>query len=356
MSASGICDPYCSHKSVLCSFVDIALAPFCTRLPPVVTELFGSTNQHVSDPVLDRLRHATLGSYDVAGELGRGGMAIVYVARDMKLERTVAIKVMDPRLSLTHGMADRFLQEARIAARLQHPNIIVVHDIRRSDDLIFFVMGLIEGGALDEICQNGTPLPVEQVRWILLQAARALAFAHADGVTHRDIKPANILVNLKGDVILTDFGIAKWVGGDSMTKSGTQIGTPTYMAPEQFGNLPTGPASDQYALGVTAYQLLTGRTPFTGDLYQLVAAHLGAAPVPLRELRPDCPAFLANAITRMLEKKPEDRWPSLEDLEACLVQTCQWTAALHENNSLCLHSNYTGNAHQPLRRCRRKYQ
>jgi len=282
----------------------------------VVTELFGSSGQHVADPVLDRLRLATLGSYDIAGELGRGGMAIVYVARDLKLARTVAIKVMDPRLALAQGMAERFLQEARIAARLQHPNIIVVHDIQHNEELIFFVMGLVEGGSLDELCANSEPLPVEQARWILLQAARSLAFAHSEGFTHRDVKPANILINLKGDVILTDFGIAKAVGGDSMTKSGTQIGTPTYMSPEQFGNVAAGPASDQYALGVTAYRLLTGETPFTGDLYQLIAAHISSSPVHLRDVRPDCPAFLANAVMRMLEKKPENRWPSLDDLIA----------------------------------------
>ncbi|MEP6834440.1 MAG: protein kinase, partial [Gemmatimonas sp.] len=270
----------------------------------------------MSDPVLDRLRLATLGSYDIAGELGRGGMAIVYVARDLKLARTVAIKVMDPRLALAQGMADRFLQEARIAAQLQHPNIIVVHEIQHNGELIFFVMGLVEGGSLDELCRPGEPLPIEQARWILLQGARSLAFAHSEGITHRDVKPANILVNVKGDVILTDFGIAKAVGGDSMTKSGTQIGTPTYMSPEQFGNVAAGPASDQYALGVTAYRLLTGETPFSGDLYQLIGAHLNSQPVPLRDVRPDCPAFLANAVMRMLEKKPEHRWPSLDDVIA----------------------------------------
>ncbi|MDQ6611014.1 MAG: protein kinase, partial [Gemmatimonadota bacterium] len=281
----------------------------------MVTELSGGSDLNVSDPLLDRLRLATLGTYDVAGELGRGGMAIVYVAKDLKLGRTVAIKVMDPRLSLAHGMAERFLQEARIAANLQHPNIIVVHDVKQNEDLIFFVMSLIEGGAVDELCRDNKALPIEQVRWILLQATRALAHAHSEGIIHRDVKPANILINLKGDVILTDFGIAKAVGGNGMTQSGTQIGTPTYMSPEQFGDRPVGSASDQYALGVTAYQLLTGKPPFTGDLYQLIAAHGGKLPIPIRELRPDCPAFLANAVMRMLEKRAEDRWPVLDDLQ-----------------------------------------
>ena len=268
----------------------------------------------MADPLLERLRLATLGTYDIAGELGRGGMAVVYVARDLKLERTVAIKVMDPRLSLTHGMAERFLQEARIAARLQHPNVIVVHDVQQSEDIIFFVMGLIEGGSIDELCRQPGSLPIDEARWVLMQAARALAYAHSEGIVHRDVKPANILLNLKGEVILTDFGIAKAVGGDGLTKSGTQIGTPVYMSPEQFSDSPVGPASDQYALGITAYQMLTGAPPFGGELYALIAAHGSKTPVPLRDRRPDCPAFLANAVMRMLEKAPENRWPSLEDL------------------------------------------
>lgn len=281
----------------------------------LVTELFGDTGRPQPDPLLERLRGATAGSYDVVGELGRGGMAVVYTGTDRQLERRVAIKVMDPRLAMTQGMAARFLQEARIAARLQHPNIIVVHDVRQSDEIIFFVMSLIDGIAVDELCRQGDAIPIDQIRWILFQATRALAYAHSEDIIHRDIKPANILLNLKGDVILTDFGIAKALGDTGLTQSGTQVGTPMYMSPEQFSGVPVGPASDQYALGITAYQMIAGRPPFSGDLYQLIAAHGGKAPVPVRELRPDCPAFLANAVMRMLEKNPEDRWPSLEDLQ-----------------------------------------
>ena len=281
---------------------------------PLVPELFANPDQDVADPMLDRLRQATIGLYDIAGELGRGGMAVVYVGKDLKLARTVAIKVMDPRLMLTSGMAERFLQEARIAARLQHPNIIVVHDIQRSEELIFFVMSMISGGALDELLRRPDPIPIDQLQWILANATRALAYAHSEGIIHRDVKPANIMVNMKGDIILTDFGIAKAVDGGSLTKSGSSIGTPLYMSPEQFSGQPVGPASDQYALGVTAYQLITGQPPFSGDLYQLIAAHGNRAPTPLRQLRPDCPAFLANAVMRMLAKEPPDRWPSLDDL------------------------------------------
>jgi hypothetical protein len=267
-----------------------------------------------NDPLLERLRASTVGTYDIAGELGRGGMAVVYLAHDLKLDRRVAIKVMDPRLSLTPGMSDRFLLEARIAARLQHPGIIIVHDIRQDHDLSYFVMSYVEGMATDELCQRSEPLPFDDARWIIAGAARALAHAHGEGIVHRDVKPANILVNVKGEVILTDFGIAKALGGASLTQTGTQVGTPSYMSPEQFSERPVGPPSDQYALGITAYHLLTGRLPFGGELYQLIVAHNSQAPTPLQQLRPDCPAFLADAVLRMLAKDPEQRWPSLHDV------------------------------------------
>ncbi|MEP6832640.1 MAG: serine/threonine-protein kinase, partial [Gemmatimonas sp.] len=165
------------------------------------------------DPLLDRLRSSTLGLYDVAGEIGRGGMAVVYIATDMRLGRKVAIKVMEPRLNFTPGMAERFLQEAQIAAQLQHHNIIVVHEVRQDEELIFFVMRLVEGGSLDEVCRRLTQkqrqLPIDQAQWILWQSARALAYAHSEGFVHRDVKPANILISTKGEVVVTDFGIAR---------------------------------------------------------------------------------------------------------------------------------------------------
>ncbi len=282
--------------------------------PFVVSDLYLDTDSTIADPLLERLRMATAGTYDIAGVLGRGGMAVVFVGEDMRLRRTVAIKVMEPHLGALPGMAERFLEEARTLAHLQHPNIITVHDVQQAKGLSFFVMALIEGGGVDQLCRRPEPFPIDQARWILLQASSALAYAHSERIIHRDVKPANILVNIKGDAVLTDFGIAKVSDGGGLTKSGTQIGTPVYMSPEQFSETPIGPASDQYALGVTAYEMLTGKPPFTGDLYTIIAAHGVKPPVPIRQLRPDCPAYLANAVMRMLEKKPEDRWPSLEDL------------------------------------------
>ncbi|MBC7844496.1 MAG: protein kinase [Gemmatimonadaceae bacterium] len=280
----------------------------------MVSDLYLDTDSTLADPLLERLRMATAGTYDIAGVLGRGGMAVVFVGEDMRLRRTVAIKVMEPHLGALPGMAERFLEEARTLAHLQHPNIITVHDVQQAKGLSFFVMALIEGGGVDQLCRRDEPLPIDQARWILPQASSALAYAHSERIIHRDVKPANILVNIKGDAVLTDFGIAKVSDGGGLTKSGTQIGTPVYMSPEQFSEMPIGPASDQYALGVTAYEMLTGKPPFTGDLYTIIAAHGVKPPVPIRQLRPDCPAYLANAVMRMLEKRPDDRWPSLDDL------------------------------------------
>lgn len=278
---------------------------------------FFSNPDASADPLLDRLRASTVGLYDIAGEIGRGGMAVVYIATDLRLRRRVAIKVMDPHLNFTPGMAERFLQEARIAAQLQHHNIIVVHEVRQDDELIFFVMRLVEGGSLDEIirrlAQKQQQLPIDQAQWILWQSARALAYSHSEGIVHRDVKPANILVSTKGEVVVMDFGIAKAVDAEGLTKTGMAIGTPKYMSPEQFiGQAPLSGAADQYALGVAAYEMLTGAPPFSGDLYQIIAAH-GSTPAPdIREKRPDCPEPLAEAVMRMLAKNPADRWPSLD--------------------------------------------
>ena len=286
---------------------------------------FFSNREDAGDPLLDRLRAATVGLYDVAGEIGRGGMAVVYIATDLRLGRRVAIKVMEPRLNFTPGMAERFLQEARIAAQLQHHNIIVVHEVQHDGDLIFFVMRLVEGGSLDEICrrlaQKQLQIPIDQTQWILWQSARALAYAHSEGIIHRDVKPANILISTKGEVVVTDFGIAKAVDAEGLTKSGMAIGTPTYMSPEQFvGQDPLSGAADQYALGIAAYEMLTGAPPFTGDLYRIIAAH-GSTPAPdVREKRTDCPAPLADAVMRMLAKSPADRWPSLDAALSVLGQ------------------------------------
>jgi serine/threonine protein kinase len=266
------------------------------------------------DPLLERLRRITLGLYDVHSELGRGGMAAVYLAHDLRLDRKVAIKVMLPELFMSEGMSDRFLLEARTAARLSHPNIVIIHAVSNVDELFYFVMNLVEGAAIDDILKSQRPLPVDESKWILSQAARALQHAHQEGVVHRDVKPANIMANVRGDVVLTDFGIAKATESQHLTRTGSAVGTPAYMSPEQVLAIEITGASDQYALGIVAYELLSGKTPFRGSALEVQWAHAHHQAPDLADAAPEVPTELCEAIMRMLAKKPEERWESLEPL------------------------------------------
>lgn len=268
----------------------------------------------VVDPLLERIRGITLGLYDVHSELGRGGMAAVYLAHDLRLQRKVAIKVMLPALFMSEGMADRFLLEARTAARLSHPNIVVIFSVTNVDDIYYFVMGLVSGAPLDDILADNRALPVDEVRWVLSQAARALQHAHNEGVVHRDVKPANIMINVRGDAILTDFGIAKASESPHLTRTGFAVGTPTYMSPEQVTASEITGASDQYSLGILAYEMLAGHAPFRGSSIEVQWAHAHNAPPDLATAAPHVPADLASTVMRMLEKKPDHRWESLEPL------------------------------------------
>lgn len=258
------------------------------------------------------LVQATLGAFEVFGEIGRGGMATVFLGYDLALERYVAIKVMAPGLLLQEGMAERFGREARIAAGLSHPHIIPVYAVTRTDELAFFVMKYVEGCTLDTLIREHAPLPPSLASRILVQVAAALAYAHRRGVVHRDIKPANILVDADGDAVVTDFGIARaeWLPG--LTATGASVGTPYYMSPEQCSGGDVTGLSDQYSLGVVAYQMLVGRLPFPRpDATGVIQAHL-TEPVPdLIALRPDCPPHLGNVVMRMLAKAPELRWPDM---------------------------------------------
>ena len=219
----------------------------------------------VEDPLLEPLRRATLGEYDIYGLLGRGGMASVYLALELALDRKVAIKVISSALVNSEEMIARFLREARTAAALNHPHIIPIYAARRSPELLYFVMRYVEGSPLDVAIDSAGVLSVQMTRVILSQVAGALQVAHRRGVIHRDIKPANIMLDEDGNAIVADFGIAKVESGPSLTESGTVVGTPYYMSPEQIeGHRLTG-AADQYSLGVVAYEMLTGRVPFAGE-------------------------------------------------------------------------------------------
>lgn len=258
-----------------------------------------------------RLREATLGEYDILARLGVGGMASVFLAHDLSLDRRVAIKVMSPAMFYGQGLVERFRQEARTAAALSHPNIIPVYAVREVEGLLFFVMKVIEGTSLDAIIDEMGPMPIAMVAAILAQVGGALGYAHRHGVVHRDIKPANILLDEEGWVVVTDFGIAKVTEANSLTLTGMSVGTPTYMSPEQCGGGEITGATDQYSLGVVTYEMLVGKPPFTdASVPALMVGHATKAPPPIA--RADCPARLLAAVERMLAKDPAERFESME--------------------------------------------
>ncbi len=267
---------------------------------------------------LDALRQATLGEYEILAELGHGGMASVYLAHDLALDRKVAIKVLAPALLLMgEGMVERFKREARTAAALSHPHIIPIYAVKEDEHVLYFVMKHVPGRALDAVIHDVGPLPIVMVQTILAHVADALGYAHRHGVIHRDIKSANIMLDEDGWAVVTDFGIAKVVQAEGLTVTGVTVGTPTYMSPEQCDARELTGASDQYSLGVVAYEMLTGALPFKGDsTMSVMYAHFNERPRPLAELRPDCPPNLAAGVMRMLEKDPLARWPSMDDVGA----------------------------------------
>ncbi len=271
----------------------------------------------IQDELRERLTRATLGDYEIRRQLGQGGMATVYLAHDLALDRKVAIKVMAPGLHLSEGMAERFKLEARTAASLSHRHIIPIYSVKQAEGLLFFVMKYVEGRSLDDLVRRGGALEPTQVCRILAQVGDALAYAHRKGVIHRDIKPANIILDEEDCAIVTDFGIAKVAEARGLTMTGATVGTPTYMSPEQCTGKPISGASDQYSLGIVAYELLTGSVPFVADtVMPIMFAHVSTPPRPLVEVRPALPEGLSAAVMRMLEKPPEARWPGMPEVAA----------------------------------------
>jgi eukaryotic-like serine/threonine-protein kinase len=270
-------------------------------------------------PAFERVSGALSSAYRIERELGRGGMATVYLAEDLKHHRRVAVKVLHPELAATLGH-DRFLREVEIAARLQHPHILTLIDSGEADGLLYYVMPFVDGASLRARLAREHELPVADVVRIMREVADALSEAHALGVVHRDIKPDNVL--LRGQhAVITDFGIAKAVseatGVHALTSVGVTLGTPTYMAPEQAAGETADHRADIYALGVMAYEMLTGAPPFAGTTAQAVlTAHLAQQPEPIASRRAEVPAPLAAVVMRCLEKNPADRWRSVNDLLA----------------------------------------
>ena len=284
-----------------------------------MTPLNQSATAVMQNDLIARLRRATLGEYEVLTELGRGGMASVYLAHDLQLDRKVAIKVMLPSLLEGEGMTERFKLEARTAAGLSHPHIIPIYAVRDTELLLYFVMKFVEGRPLDTIIREVGKLPIPMAQAILSKVGEALGYAHRNGVVHRDIKPANLMIDTEGQPIVTDYGIAKVAEMSGLTMTGATIGTPTYMSPEQATAGAITGASDQYSLGIVAYQMLAGHLPFSGTtMVSLLYQHCHEPPPPFLGERPDCPPALHDAVMKMLEKKPEDRFASLEEAVECI--------------------------------------
>lgn len=274
---------------------------------------------------LPSLLKAALGeSYTIEGEIGRGGMGVVYRARDERLHRRVAVKALPPELAFQREIRERFTREAQTAARLAHPHIVPIHDVGEGNGVVYFVMGLIEGESLAARIRRRGRMPAEEVRRIMRETADALSAAHALSIIHRDIKPDNILLEgTRGRVMVTDFGIAKALsahGGATLTSAGMAIGTPSFMSPEQAaGERDIDGRSDLYSLGVVSYQMLSGELPFNAPTVAGILMKHITEPAPLLHERfPDIPEDLSLAVARCLEKDPENRWPSADALRRAL--------------------------------------
>ena len=271
------------------------------------------------DELFQMVKWELIKDYDVEVELGRGGMAIVYRAKEIDLGRTVALKVLPPEMSIGASMADRFKREARMAASLDHPNIIPVYRVGNAGRLLFIAMKYVEGRPLDSVIADQGAFPIPVALHVLRGAAHALAYAHEHGIVHRDIKGANILIQKDGRPVVSDFGVARALEDKSMTATGAVIGTPYFMSPEQCAGKQVGAQTDQYSLGVVAFQLLTGNVPFDGDSLPAIMQHHWFTPVPeISSVRDDVPKALRDIIYRTLAKDPKQRYASTQELADAL--------------------------------------
>ena len=261
------------------------------------------------------LQQFLAGRYSIERELGRGGMGIVLLARDVALDRLVAIKLLPPHLALNPDHRERFLREARTAAGLSHPNIVPIHTVDERGELVFFVMGFVDGETLRERVERGGLLTPRFAMKVFQEVAWALGYAHQRGVVHRDIKPDNVMLERGTDrALVTDFGIALGSGGAG-GRDGEVVGTARYMSPEQASGESVDARSDLYSLGATLFYALTGRAPFEGSHLPAILARQVIEPAPsVQTLRPEVPARLASIISRCLEKDPAARFQTGDDL------------------------------------------
>lgn len=274
----------------------------------------------MTNPLREALDGLLTGTYTIERELGRGGMGVVYLAREVRLDRSVAIKVLPPHLAGDPDIRERFLREARTAAQLSHPNIVAIYRAEEVGGYAYFAMAFIEGENLAERVRDRGPLPPAEVVRVLRESAWALAYAHARGVIHRDIKAANVMIERgSGRAVVTDFGIARDGNAASLTKAGEVVGTVHYMSPEQANGTPLDGRSDLYSLGVAGFYALSGRLPFESEspAAVLVAVASQAAPS-LATMAPSVPRPLVEVIDRCLRKNPAERYATGEELAEAL--------------------------------------
>jgi serine/threonine protein kinase len=278
---------------------------YCSQCPPDFNYELG-----------ERLARTLEGRYEIIGLLGRGGMAAVFLARDLVLERQVAIKVLPPDMTRDGELVVRFQQEAKTAAKLDHPNIIPIHRVESEAGLVYIVMKYVSGQSLEDLLAKG-PLSIQLVRHVLREAGLALGHAHRRHIVHRDVKPANIMLDDDGRVVLTDFGISKAVqGANHLTGTGTIIGTPHYMAPEQAKGREVDGRADQYSLAIVGYRALTGKLPFVGDPHSILYQQVFEPPPSVLDRRPETPPDLRVALDRALAKDSRARFPTMEEFAA----------------------------------------
>jgi serine/threonine protein kinase len=277
----------------------------------------------------DDLIGVTLGNFKILAQLGQGGMARVYKARQENLDREVAVKVLPPWFAADRNFVERFNLEARLVARLSHPNIVTVHDANEFQGNLYIVMQLVDGGTLkqrlDQLQAINQKMDVLEANRIFSQLASALSYAHDNGIIHRDVKPVNVLLDHAGRPILSDFGIAKVLAGTKeLTRQGAGVGTPEYMSPEQCQGGPVDARADIYALGVMLFESLTGRLPFMADNYPALAhSHIYEAPPHPNTLNPALDPAVSQVILTALMKNPAYRYQRANDMAEALEKAVQ---------------------------------
>lgn len=260
----------------------------------------------------------SLGKYQILEEIGRGGFATVYKALDTTLDRLVALKVLAPHLIWDTTFVARFKEEARAAASLHHPSIVIIYEVAEVEEIHYIAMEYLAGRALSTMLNEEGALSLQEVVGIIEELASALDYTHASALVHRDIKPSNVIVSDVGHATLTDFGIVRAATGSRLTATGTIMGTPEYMSPEQVMGEEVRPSSDIYSLGIVCYEMLAGRSPFSGTTASVLHAQVYEEPPFLREFNPDLPEGAAAVIHKALAKDPADRFASAGEMSRAL--------------------------------------